>query len=179
MKPKCLECVFFTRWEQASGGTVPRCARFEAVEEMIRTEMRLWNVSGNWASTYEGDEYPSYPSGEVEPEYICQELDRDMEAAAQEWFDSRLIRLERTGPTFRSVASIEEDVMWKFQSCRDFEEMPEEELWDDPLFYNHYSYPEGKDTDPSEPTLAQSLVDEIKRLFPGAVEILSVPVGCP
>lgn len=177
MKPKCLECVNFTRWEQASGGTVPRCARFESVEDMIRAEMRLWNVSGNWASTWEADEMPSYPS-EEEPQYICQEPDRDLEAAIQEWFDSRLIRLERTGPTYRSVASIEEDILWKFTACREYVEMPEEELWDDPLFYSHYSYPEGKDTDPPEPTLAPSLVDEIKRLFPAAVEIISVPIGC-
>jgi len=179
MKPKCMSCVNYSKWEQASGGTVPRCSCFDAVEEMIRTEMRLWNVSGNWASTWEADEMPSYPSEEAEPAYVCDEEGRDLETAIQDWLDSRLVRLDTNRPVYRSIASIEEDILWKFAACREYMEMPEEELWDDPLFYSHYSYPEGQDTDPSEPTLSQSLIDEIKRLFPGAVEILSVPVGCP
>jgi hypothetical protein len=146
---------------------------------MIRTELRLWNVSGNWCSTWESDDIPSVLSEEgVEPEYVCEEPDRDLEAAIQEWLDSRLVRIEPTGPVYRSVNSIEEDILWKFTSCREYVEISEEEVWDDPLFYSHY-IPEGPDPEPIEPTVAQSLIDEIKLLFPGAVEIIEVPVGCP
>jgi len=178
MKAKCLSCQFYTKWEQASGGSIARCNRRPEVEELIRTELRLWSVSGSWASTWEADEMPAYPSEEVEPEYVCEEPDRDLEAAIQDWLDSHLVHLDRTGPTFRSVASIEEDILWKFASCREYVEMDEEEAWDDPLLHTHYT-PESTDPEPIEPMPSSSLIDEIKRLFPGAVEILSVPAGCP
>ncbi|HOY63395.1 MAG TPA: hypothetical protein PK745_09475, partial [bacterium] len=116
MKPKCLDCSNLSRWEQASGGTVPRCARLEAVEEMIRSEMRFWNINGNWSSTWESDESP-YCSLEEEPQYICEEEGREVEVAIQEWLDSRLIITERTGPVYRSIKSIENDILWKFSFC--------------------------------------------------------------
>ncbi|OQA86198.1 MAG: hypothetical protein BWY28_02452 [bacterium ADurb.Bin236] len=172
MKPKCLDCSNLSRWEQASGGTVPRCARLEAVEEMIRSEMRFWNINGNWSSTWESDESP-YCSLEEEPQYICEEEGREVEVAIQEWLDSRLIITERTGPVYRSIKSIENDILWKFSFCTQYSPNNDAESWDDPIFHSHYDYPEipDSDIDSAEPLFSSPLVKEIEQM------VEKIPIG--
>jgi len=144
---------------------------------MIRTELRLWNVCGCWGATWEAVEVPNLYEEEVEPEYVSAEPDRDLEAAAQEWLDSRLVRLEPTGPVYRSVGSIEESDLWKFTACREHMEMSEEEAWDDPLLLAHYSLEKEEDTDSEEPPLSPALIQEIEQI-PAAESGIAVPIGC-
>jgi hypothetical protein len=102
-----------------------------------------------------------------------------MQAAVQEWLDNRLVRLDAARPVYRSVGSIEEDILWKFTACRDYVEMDEEEAWDDPLLQSHYSYPEFTVPEPGEAPLSPTLINEIE-LIPVTVESrIAVPTGCP
>ncbi len=138
--PKCYDCRHFSTWDMASGGTVARCAIRAEVEQLIRTDLRLWNVTGNWASSFEAVELPACEADEEAAGYICDE--DDAAAAAQDWLDSQLIRIADTDrPVFRSVKSIEEDILWKFSRCDDYAAAPIENRFDDPILYAGRSFP--------------------------------------
>lgn len=182
MKPKCLNCLNFTRWEQPTGGTIPRCSHHLEVEEMIRSELRLWIVSGKWASTCEPDECMSLPK-EVEPMCVCEEPGEDFAAAVQDYLDSRLVRIdEARRPVFRSVAAIEEDILWKFQGCRDFAGISEEESQDDPVLLVHFSdcREVPAETAPDDGyLLLEALITDINSLPISSEECSNIPCGHP
>lgn len=133
--PKCYDCRHFSSWDMASGGTVGRCALHPEMEQLIRIDLRLWNVTGNWASSFERPESPAVEADDAAESYVCD--DETSEAAAiQSWLDSQLVMLENSGPVYRSVSSIEQDILWKFSRCEDYSAASIEARFDDPILFS-------------------------------------------
>lgn len=126
LHPNCLDCVNFSRWQQPSGGTIPRCSEHPEMEIMIREEISYWNVSGRWASTWEADVIPTVPfEGD---DVLEQSEDADVVQAIQDYLDSRLVIIDTPErPVYRRLQDIEEDVLWKMQRCSDFRQRTEAE----------------------------------------------------